>query len=195
MWAARTEAALESKEVLSVVTDDLVGDGTTTLTVEQKQMIAKARAIIIQALGDKPLRLCLSEKANPFRMWIRLRERYAVSNIVTRVQLQTKLARFAYNGQAMPDFVDEFEEVFNRLSAMESPVSEELQVAMLLAAFGDKSKSEYGQVVSTLQTIETEMSWEKVTARLLQEYEEKLGPLIQRATRIPIEVSKEEEWY
>lgn len=57
---------------------------------------------------------------------------------------------------------------------MGSSVSEHMQVEMLLAAFGDKCKSDYVHVVSSLQTIESEVSWESATARLLQEYEEKV---------------------
>ena len=173
LWAARTEAALESKEVLDVVKNDIVGSGDA-LTDEQKLAVAKVRAMLIQRLGDKPLRLCLSERENPHKMWTRLSDRYAISNLVTRVQLHTKLSRFSYSGQPMPDYIDDFEEVFNRLSAMESPVSEQMQVAMVLASFGDKSKPAYGQVVASLQMKETEVSWETATARLLQEYEEKV---------------------
>ena len=77
----------------------------------------------------------------------RHRDRYAVSNIVTRVQLHTKLARYAYSSQVMADYIDAFEEAFNRLASMNSPVSEPMQVAMILASFGDKSKSEYGHIV------------------------------------------------
>lgn len=44
---------------------------------------------------------------------------------------------------------------------------------MLLASVGDKSKSPHGQVVSSLQTMSEKLTWESVTARLLQEFEEK----------------------
>lgn len=79
LWEARTEAALESKEVLYVLQSDVL-DTETELTNEQKKHIATARAMLIQGIGDRPLRLCLSAKDNPQRMWVRLRERYAVSN-------------------------------------------------------------------------------------------------------------------
>ena len=120
------------------------------MTDEQKLAVTKARAMLIQGLGDKPLRLCPSERENPEKMWTRLRDRYAISNLVTRVQLHTKLSRFSYSGQPMVDYIDDFEEVFNHLSALESPVSEPMQVGMVLASFGDKSKSAYGQVVASL---------------------------------------------
>ena len=72
----------------------------------------------------------------------------------------------------MPDYIDGYEEIFNRLAAMQSHVSEEMQIAMLLASFGDKSQSQYGHIVTSLQTVQDELKWETVSARLLQEYDE-----------------------
>ena len=105
-------------------------------------------------------------------MWQRLKDRYAVSNTATRVQLQSKLSRMLYKNQSMQDFVDDFEEIFNRLSAMGSSVSEELQVAMFLSSFGDKNKSQFGSVIASLQTRQESLDWETATATLIQEYED-----------------------
>ena len=174
LWCARTEAALQAKEVLDVVLNDPFEAGA----VEDEatlRAIASSRAIIIEGLGDRPLRLCLSEKENPYRMWIRLRERYAVSNTATKVQLQARLSRTTYQGQSMPDYIDGYEEIFNRLAAMNSAIPEYLQIAMLLASFGDKTQSIYGHVVASLQSIQEEVSWDTVTVRLLQEYEEHIS--------------------
>ena len=174
LWAARTEAALEAQEVFEVVGTDVVGAAEGALSPQTERKVAKARALIIQGLDAKPLRMCFSEKDNPFQMWKRLRERYAVSNVATQVQLQMKLNRLRYRDQEMSDFVDSFEEIFNRLEGMGSPFPERMQVAMLLSAFGDKSKSSYGPVVAAIQTAGGEhLNREDVTARLLQEYEEK----------------------
>lgn len=72
LWTVRTEAALEAREVFSVVTTDVVGDGKVELSSEMNLSVAKARATIIQGLGKNAPRLCLSEKGNPYRMWQRL---------------------------------------------------------------------------------------------------------------------------
>lgn len=109
LFPAKTEAELDSKEVLNVMLTDVIWTGDIALNEEQKLAVAKARAIIIQILRDQPLRLCLSEKGNPYMMWEKLRERYTVSNISTRVQLQTRISRFIYDGQVMSDNVDDFE--------------------------------------------------------------------------------------
>lgn len=112
--------------------------------------------------------MCVSDKGNPYRMWKRRQDRYAVYNVV--IQLPKKLSKYSYDGQVMYDLIDEFEEVFNRVQAMGSPVSEDLQVAMFLASFGDKSNSPYGHVVSTFQTMESSLSRETVTVRFLQDF-------------------------
>ena len=44
-----------------------------------------------------------------------------------------------------------------------------MQIAMILSSFKDKSQSQYGQFVTFLQTIQDELKWETVSARLLQE--------------------------
>ena len=80
--------------------------------------VAKARALIMQGLDVKPLRMCLSEKDNPFEIWKSLCEMYAVSNICTQVQLQMKLNRLRYKDQIMSDFVDQYAEIFNRVGGM-----------------------------------------------------------------------------
>lgn len=55
---------------------------------------------------------------------------------------------------------------------MDSSFPEEVQVALLLSSFGEKSKSGYGAVVAAMQTTGN-LTWENVAARLIQEYEEK----------------------
>ena len=56
-----------------------------------------------------------------------------------------------------------------------SPIAEDNQVVLLLASFGDKDKSSYGYIVASLQSLQEPLSWETATARLLQEYKEKLN--------------------
>ena len=139
---------------------DVLGDGSVTPEENVAESVATARAVIIQGLGEKPLRMCMGEKGNPYRKSKRLNERYAVSNITTKVQLQTKFARISYSSQSMGDYMDAFEEIFNRLEGMQSPITEDLQVEMLLASFGDREKSPYGHAIYSLQSGTESPSWE-----------------------------------
>ena len=73
---------------------------------EKKLQIATARSIVIQSLGDNLLRICLSKKHNPFRMWILLTDRYAVPNIATRFQIQSRFSNLRYGRQRRTDFIN-----------------------------------------------------------------------------------------
>ena len=66
---------------------------------------------------------------------------------------------------------------------MGSNFSEEFQVAILLASFGDESTSTYGPVFASLHMTESEPTRESVTSRLLQEFEEKNWALQREARR------------
>lgn len=107
-------------------------------------------------------------------MWNRLKDRYAVSNTATKVQLQSKLSRMSYRLDSMEDYVDSYEEIFNCLSAIESKVADDMQVAMLLASFGDEKTSTFGHVLASHQSRQEKLDWETTTSILLQEYDDQL---------------------
>ena len=173
LWCTRVEAYLVSRSVMDVVHVDMSGVTTDKEKVEKGMAIA--RSIIIQALGDKPLRTVMAEKKNPFLMWKKLQERYATATATTRVQLMTRLHQMSYNtSKSMSEYVDCMESIFNRLEVMECQVQESMKVAILLASFGDKSLSPYGPVISALETLsDSKLTWDTATSRLLQEYDSK----------------------
>ena len=73
-----------------------------------------------------------------------------------------------YSVQPINEFVDQFEELFNRMAGIENPDTEEMQVAHLLAAFGEKKSSPFGHVFAAMQSVGIEIFWETATARLMQ---------------------------
>lgn len=72
----------------------------------------------------------------------------------------------------MQDYIDIFKENLNRLAGLGNPVSECLQVTMLLASFGHKNASPFDHVTASSQYIQEGFDQETKTARLLQDYEE-----------------------
>ena len=70
LWAARTETALRAKKVYNTVMNDVVG-ANDELAQEMQEKVDEACEIIVRGLGDKPLRMCISEKRNPHKMWNR----------------------------------------------------------------------------------------------------------------------------
>ena len=139
LWMARTEAALQAKKAWNVVENDIVGtaDASILLIEEVKKNVAKSRAVIMQGLGDNPLRLFLQERENPHIMWNILKERYAVVNVATKVQLHYQLDRLNYSNQTMSVYIDQFQTIFNKMAAVGSTVDDDTKVATLLASFGD----------------------------------------------------------
>lgn len=70
--------------MLQMIEDDILGRNEE-ITVEIKQKVADARVTIILGLGDKPLKLCLPVKNDPFKMWARLKEKYDIANTAMKV--------------------------------------------------------------------------------------------------------------
>ena len=141
---AATSAALQDKDEWYVVESDMVTQGGD-LSGEKKKTVAKARAVVMQGLDDSPSCICLQEKRNPHAMWNQLNERYVVVNVATNVQLQYQIAGLSYNNQTMSVYIDQFQTLFKTLAAIGSAVDDDTKVATLLAPFGDKWKSPYGQ--------------------------------------------------
>lgn len=106
LWLARTEAALQAKGVLHAVINDLLKEGGSekiTLSDIAVKKVSAARAIIMQGLRDPLLRLCLSVKHNPYKMWTRLKDCHLVSNTATQVQMQYRDSRMSYRIEPMQD--------------------------------------------------------------------------------------------
>ena len=71
----------------------------------------------------------------------------------------------------MSEYIDEFESIFNQLGIMESHVSESMQIAVLFASYGSTSDTPYRAVITALQRMtDEELTWDRASARLLQEY-------------------------
>ena len=137
-----------------------------------QKKVKKARLCIVQALGARALPTVTGERSNPFRMYQKLEQRYATKSPASRVRLLTRLHQMAYDvSKTMGEYVDELEDIFTKLGALDCPVTESLQVAILLSGFGNVDDSPYGPVVSALQTLADEtLTWDTATSRLLEEY-------------------------
>lgn len=167
------EKLLESNDSLSTATEDRIGDREeASLFADVRAKLSKSRIYLIQSLGDKPLRTVVGEKKDPFRMYSKLKERNATFISPTRVQLQTELYHSKYNDMyTMSEYINNLETLFDRLKGMGSAFSASMQVATLLTSFGATADSPYRSAITALQTMkDEELTWDKATARLLQEY-------------------------
>lgn len=64
-------------------------------------------------------------------------------------------------------------DIFISIQGIDHTSPKKIQVAMLLASFGENGKSPYGHILSALQSAKQNLSWESVTTRLLHGYEKK----------------------
>lgn len=75
LWAMRFEAVLESRELLEIVLRDVREElSQSELTAEKRLKMAKARSLLVQGLGDRPLRSVIGERRDPAQMYAKLNE-------------------------------------------------------------------------------------------------------------------------
>lgn len=153
LWCARTEAACAAKEVLCFVEGEFLST-KPLLSDTDKKMIATTSAIIIQGLRDRPLRLCLSTREDLYKMWNCLKDRYTVSNTATMVPLQIRLLQMRYKNKPREEYIDRFKEFFNLLGSMERTMAQDLQMAKLVASYGDQNRSPHSLAIASLQIMQ-----------------------------------------
>ncbi len=103
LWAVREMAVVEGKELAGVVRgsesgpeDNESSEGDPSAGVSAYvAKCRKARAIVMTALGDKPLR-AIQSAASPAKMWKKLHERYAASTTANKIAVLTNLMNKRY---------------------------------------------------------------------------------------------------
>jgi hypothetical protein len=103
LWLCRLEAVLEDKGIAYTIEPEEFPPRSSLTVVELPSASAlaesaefaaarkKAAAIIINGLGDKPLRVVVSHRRDPALMIFKLNERYASSTLSTRMSLISEL--------------------------------------------------------------------------------------------------------
>eukprot|EP00171_Calliarthron_tuberculosum_P019463 IDg19463t1 len=162
LWRIRAEVALKGKGYWTeVYKNDCSAD------VKQK-----AAAMLTQALGDVPFRVCSAKAGNPILMLELLDKRYASTRAANRISVLTSMYGKKYqNTMSMPKFVDEFETLFAQLERMgeDTAVPESHKAPLLLASIGHESELE--STVAALRLKDTaSLTWEAVSADLIQEW-------------------------
>lgn len=134
----------------------------------------KAAALLVNALGDSPLRVCSSSLDDPITMIELLDARYASDRAVSRISVLTSLYSKKYNSREnMAKYIDEFEVLFNQLEKMgnDTKVPESHKAPLLLSSMGHDSQLESTVAALRLRDVD-QLTWESVTADLIQEYQQ-----------------------
>ena len=152
LWSMPMETVLEAKDLFGVVTGEEVKPDQGAKLIEYQKKVRKARALLINCLGDRPLLAVQSAKDNLPGMWKKLQEGYATSSSASRIQLQKLLhTKKLKPKESMAEFIDSFESVFARLEGMSAKVDENMQIAILLASLS--SEKEYESVISDRKSV------------------------------------------
>jgi Asp/Glu/hydantoin racemase len=123
LWEIRLQAILESKDLWHIMTSNAhvtavqgtssqvttTVEGATSQVTSTSQGLAivtddqkrKAAAIIINCLGDKPLRVVAGDTKIPQVILAKLRERYASTKLSTRMSLIAELHNLLYKNGDM----------------------------------------------------------------------------------------------
>ena len=164
LWQIRLQAILESKSLWHVfestmsspseassATHPTTQSPTSTIFVIQptEDEKRKATAIIINGIGDKPLSVVAGYMSDPKLMLQKLRERYASSNLSTRMSLMAELQALRYKSSDMSDYVDRYAAILDRLESMDSKVPPELAIIMFMHSMNGK----YEATIAALRTL------------------------------------------
>lgn len=128
----------------------------------------QARSIIVQALGDRPLRAVQSENSVR-QMWTKLFDRCASTKqhnkiIVLAILINMKLK----SPNDISDHVSRMESLFNQLGKMDLEVEAQMQVALLLVSV-DNVKL-FSPTIAAIKVMKDEnASWKYVSTRLIKE--------------------------
>jgi gag-polypeptide of LTR copia-type len=179
LWLCRLEAVLEDKGIAYTIEPEkfplrssLTGVELSFATslAESAEFSAgrkKAAAIIINGLGDKPLRVVVSHRREPALMILKLNERYASSTLSTRMSLISELYTLSYvRNKDMGEYVGTYTSLLNRLAAMNAPIPDALAVIMFLSSL----QGHFEATVAAIRSISDDnLTWDDVTSRLIEE--------------------------
>lgn len=173
LWKLRVEAVLEMKDCLALVQgeEQVPEDPVELVNFNRKK--GKARSIIINALGDRPLKAVQKHSANPLQMWEKLTERYAGQTTSNKLMtLNETFSKILHPGDSIQDHIGDLEVCFTKLANAGQQFNELLQVSILLNSIRDCV--EYEPTVAAIRTMdEDKATWDIVTARLIDEYKDR----------------------
>ena len=164
-WKIQCRMALIKDDLWSIV------DGTETAPTEADKLIKfrvrknKALALIVLAVSPKLLYL-LGDPDDPREVWTKLANQFQKKSWSNKLQLRRKLYSLRLkDGGSVQDHVKTMTEIFDELSIIGDPISEEDRVVHLLASLPES----FSMMVTALEANVEVPKMEIVTERLLHE--------------------------
>ena len=137
------------------------GDNAETDASNQE----KTLAYLITNISASQLYL-VSDTSSAKEAWTRLSQHYDVPSLQTKIMLKRRLFRCELGTKGMVDHLRDFKGLVDKLSAINSPISEEDQVVTLLGSLPER----FSALVTTLEGKES-LTMSEVTSKLLYEEE------------------------
>lgn len=79
--------------MFSVLDSDVIGQRDGSISVTVQHIIDEACEIIVRGQGEKLLLICLRESRDPYKLWKKRRDRYAVVETAMLVRLLSRFSR------------------------------------------------------------------------------------------------------
>jgi hypothetical protein len=161
----------ESKMMLTPLSGSKIIDGTETApgiddAGYAKFMERRDRALAIVGLAIDPALLYLiGEPTDPTEVWTKLENQFQKKSWANKLSMRRQATLIEIERWSVQDYVKQMTEIFNALSVMDAPLSEEDCVIYLLASLPES----FGVLVTALEASATVPTMDVVMERLLHE--------------------------
>lgn len=168
-WKLQCRMALIKDGLWGIVNETEAEPGTTPVEAHRRFLTRRDRALAIIVLSIEPSLLYLlgADPDDPVAVWKKLRDHFQRKTWANKLELRRKLyALRLKEGEPVQEHIKKMTELFEGLSVIDDPVSDEDRVVHLLASLPDS----FGMLVTALEAnSETVPRMEIVTERLLHE--------------------------
>ena len=168
-WKVQCRMALIKDGLWGIVNGTDTDPGKDAAAEQRKFLARRDRALAVIVLSVEPSLLYLigSNPENPVEVWKKLQDHFQKKTWANKLQLRRKLYSLRLKeGEPVQEHIRKMTKIFEELSVVEDPVSEEDKVVHLLASLPDC----FGVLVTALEAnSETIPKMDIVTERLLHE--------------------------
>ena len=166
-WKVQCRMALMKDGLWSIVSGSERAPAAAEADKYAKFVARRDRALAIIVLSVEPSLLYLiGDPEDPIIVWQKLADQFQKKTWANKLELRRKLYSLRLrDGDSVQDHIKTMTEVFDSLSVVGDPVSEEDRVVYLLASLPDS----YSMLVTALETNAEVPKMELVTERLLHE--------------------------
>ncbi|KAI5747542.1 hypothetical protein M8J77_015823 [Diaphorina citri] len=170
-WKYRVEGQLSEQDCkicLEPSFKEVLSKGNDEKAVKKDN---RAKNIIIQCLHDNQLTI-VREKETAYDMWQALNDTYEKKGLCGKMLLKKKLLglRMTQN-ETIDNYILRFESVLNELKSVDTEMTEEDKICTLLMGVDKK----YNTVVSIIESMDLEVTYEFVKRRLKNEDEKNVN--------------------